>query len=156
MTTVGVTGHQNIPSDAYAFIEAQIKNLLSGEPSLVGVSSLAVGADQLFAKIVLRLGGRLCVVLPSKRYEETFSGHGLGSFNRLLQKADEVTVLPNPSPTEAAFFAAGRTIVDQSDVLCAVWDGAEARGLGGAGDVVSYARETLKQVVVIWPSGVVR
>jgi hypothetical protein len=52
---------------------------------------------------------------------------------------------------ESAFFAAGRYIVEQCDLLIAVWDGQPSKGLGGTGDVVAYARGVNRQVVVLDP-----
>ncbi|MCA1708813.1 MAG: hypothetical protein LC808_38260, partial [Actinobacteria bacterium] len=60
------------------------------------------------------------------------------------------------SPSEDAFFAAGRRVVDLSDVVVAVWDGMEAKGKGGTGDVVTYARDNGIPVVVAWPKGMSR
>jgi hypothetical protein len=55
------------------------------------------------------------------------------------------------SPSEQAFWTAGRQIVDGSDLLIAIWDGQEARGLGGTGDVVSYALDAGHAVLHIDP-----
>lgn len=38
-----------------------------------------------------------------------------------------------------------------SDFIIAVWNGKEARGLGGTGDIVKYANQTLKEVIHIDP-----
>jgi hypothetical protein len=46
--------------------------------------------------------------------------------------------------------------VDRSDVLLAVWDGQPARGPGGTGDVVAYARARGTPVEVVWPAGAAR
>jgi hypothetical protein len=46
--------------------------------------------------------------------------------------------------------------VDRSDVLLAVWDGRPARGFGGTGDVVAYARRRGVPVEVVWPRGAER
>jgi len=45
----------------------------------------------------------------------------------------------------------GRWVVDHSDHLVAVWDGMAARGPGGTGDVVAYARERGHPVTVVTP-----
>ena len=42
-------------------------------------------------------------------------------------------------------------MVDHSELLIAVWDGKPAAGLGGTGDVVSYARQSGKHVYQIDP-----
>lgn len=154
---VGATGHQKLPGAALSTITAGIRNELSGVQDLCGVCSLAVGADQLFAEQVLALKGRLVVVVPSKNYETTFTEDAdLASYRRLLDSAREVVQMDFAQSSEEAFYAAGQKVVDLSERLVAVWDGEVSRGLGGTADIVRYAREHDKPVVVVWPEGVVR
>lgn len=158
MTTIGVTGHQDIPSEALAFAKSGIAEVIgrsSEQP--IGVSSLAAGADQLFADTLLKAGGRLHVVIPCHGYEKTFSGPtNLDCFLDLLKKADVIETLDNPDPSEEAFLEAGHRVVDLSDLLVAVWDGKVAKGKGGTADVVNYAHECDREVVILWPAGVTR
>jgi hypothetical protein len=155
---VGITGHQSIPDAAFAFVEKGIEQVLRRFSSeFTGVSSLAAGADQLFAETVLRMGGRLHVVIPCDNYETTFvDSHALDLFRHLLSKAEMVEKLNHAHPSETAFLDAGHRVVKISQVLVAVWDGREARGKGGTADIVHYARARGTEVVVVWPSGISR
>jgi hypothetical protein len=124
---------------------------------LVGVTSLAAGADQVFAEEVLASGGSLYVVVPSRRYERSFdSPRALAAFERFLAAAKEIEHLDFHEPSETAYLAAGKRVVDLSDFLVAVWDGQPAKGLGGTADIVDYAQRCGKDVRVIWPTGVQR
>lgn len=157
MTVVGVTGHQYIPTEATAHVASRIGEVLQAHHrDLVGVCSLAAGADQLFAQAILDVGGALHVVVPCDGYEETFSGADLVKFRKLLEAAEQVEILGNPEPTEKAFLEAGRRVADLCDVLVAVWDGEPARGLGGTADVVDYAKAVGRETVIVWPPGVKR
>jgi hypothetical protein len=158
VTALGVTGHQAIPPDACELVVGALRDILSeADPPLYAVTSLAAGADQLFATELLRTGGLLHVIVPSRNYERTFtSKEDLASFRSLLAAAHTVTSLDYPQPTEEAFLAAGRSVVDNCEMLIAVWDGKPAKGLGGTADVVRYARETGKSVSVVWPDGIGR
>lgn len=157
MTVVGVTGHQHIPPEAAAHITFGIDNVLrSSRGGLIGVCSLAAGADQLFARSVLDAGGALHVIVPCERYEATFRGADLLRFWELLGDAERVETLRHPEPTEEAFLSAGCRVADLCEVLVAVWDGEPARGLGGTADVVDYARAKGREIVIIWPPGVKR
>lgn len=158
MTIIGCTGHQQMPTEARRHAGRQMRLLLASvEPPIVGVSSLAAGADQMFARAVREQGGRLQVVIPSDGYESTFSeAEELRSYLQLLAEATTVATLSFPEPSEAAFLAAGHAVVDECDVLYAVWDGQPARGLGGSADVVGYARSRGKAIQVIWPEGISR
>jgi hypothetical protein len=122
-----------------------------------GVSSLASGADQLFAKIVVRMGAELHAVIPCAKYESTFfDKRALNQYHKLLQHAGKVEVLNHKDPSQSAFLHAGHRVVDLSQMVVAVWDGLNARGKGGTADIVRYAQEQAKEVVVVWPSGVSR
>jgi len=157
---IGVTGHQQIPLEAIPLIQARLDEALDeaeADGEVTGVTSLAAGADQLFAAAVLARGGRLHVVLPSARYEASFAAaEDLARFRTFLQKAASVETLGYPVPSDAAYLAAGRQVVNTADVLLAVWDGQPARGDGGTGDIVSYARSRHVPVTVIWPDGMRR
>ena len=156
MTVIGCTGHQTLTvatqtavADA---VSARLRVLDDG--NLEGVCSLAVGADQIFARALLAVGGRLRVVIPCAGYTSTFTtDEARGSYVELLASSTSSEELPYPSPTEEAFMAAGRVVTDRSDLLLAVWDGAPAAGLGGTADVIRYAKEHRKAVEIVWPKG---
>jgi hypothetical protein len=158
VTALGVTGHQTIPPGARELVVGAIRDVLhEAEAPLCAVTSLAAGADQLVATELLRTGGRLHVIVPSRNYERTFAcKEDLASFRSLLKAAHTVTRLDYPQPSEEAFLAAGRSVVDNCEMLIAVWDGKPAKGLGGTADVVRYARETGKTVSIVWPDGIGR
>jgi hypothetical protein len=159
MTKLGITGHQLIPDAAREFVVDALKRKIeraSPASSLWGLTSLAVGADQLFAGMVIRAGGNLHVIIPSRGYEVTFRNDGLTRYHTLLTAATKVERLDFDEPTEEAFFAAGRRIVESCEILLAVWDGEPSRGLGGTADVVEYARSSGRPVEIIWPAGVAR
>jgi hypothetical protein len=155
---VGITGHQRIPADAVGFVIARIVAMLedAGRP-LTGVSSLAAGADQIFAQAVLNAGGRLRVVVPCANYETAFADEaGRQEYARLLAAASSIETLPHPAPSAAAFLEAGQRVVDLSQLLIAVWDGEAPTGAGGTADVMQYARERGIEIVVVWPAGAAR
>lgn len=158
LTTFGATGHQEIPLAARARIVQSVRDAIAraAEPVSV-ITSLAAGADQLVAQEMLAAGGALLVVTPCKGYERTFSNSSNRSrFEAVMRRASDVERLDFAEPSEDAFWAAGRRVVDRCDVLLAIWDGAPARGLGGTADVVRYAREQDVRVQVLWPDGITR
>jgi hypothetical protein len=154
---IGITGHQGLNASTARAVTQALAAELSKVDSLCGIGSLAEGADQLFAEEILRQGGSLVAVIPSARYETSFSGQkALDTYRRLLGRADEVVELTYDSPGEEAYWAAGKEVVSRSDRMLAVWDGRPAGGLGGTADVVAFARSANKPVDVIWPPGAAR
>lgn len=158
MTTLGATGHQTIPRAARGPVARGVRSAIrSSVPPLRVITSLAAGADQLVAEEVLAAGGRLDVVLPCHRYERAFAGAAhVRHYRQLLGRAADVESLDYDEPTEEAFWAAGKRVVERCDLLLAVWDGAPSHGLGGTADVVGYARQLKVAVRIIWAPGVSR
>lgn len=154
---LGITGHQNIPEQGREAIREGLEKILAGTTQVIGVTSLAEGADQLFARLVLEQGGRLHVVVPCYDYEKSFgTSDAVGRFKTLLARAAEIDTLPYTAPSDDAYLAAGQSVVDQSEMLVAVWDGQPAAGKGGTADVVAYARSKNLPVLVVWPPGLRR
>jgi hypothetical protein len=60
-----------------------------------------------------------------------------------------VRVITENGSRDDAYLDCGMATVDGSDVLLAVWDGEPARGKGGTGDVVAYARSLGRPLVLI-------
>ncbi len=149
----GITGHQNIgDADAVAWVEHSLRVLVGTAAIDSGLTSLAVGADQLFARVLRRASLPFVAVLPCDRYADTFeNAEALASYSELLAASSSIHQLPFLEPTEEAFFAAGKWIVDHCDVLVAVWNGLPARGIGGTGDVVGYARDTGRRWIHVHP-----
>lgn len=153
---IGCTGHQGLSPSTRRHVAAAIASLLADEAddTFVGFTSLAEGADQLFAYTLLAAGGQLHVVIPSDGYEQSFtSERARNAYTALLALAADRTKLPFATPNEDAYLAGGHEVADSCDILVAVWDGQEAVGKGGTGDVVAYARGRGLDVRVIWPSG---
>ena len=147
---VGVTGHQRLDNNrGWQSIRAQISSVLSRFPTPVGLSSLAVGADQLFAFELLRHGGSLVAVIPFPDYESGFSPAARDDYLQLVAKASVVIPLPWQGSDAASYANAGKYIVDHCDLLVAVWDGHPALDQGGTGSVVEYALEVGVPVEVL-------
>lgn len=158
MKRIGVTGHRSLPESVLGHVESGLRAVLGGhEGPLEAFSSLAEGADQLFAVIALEYGADLTVVIPSGDYEDAFEdAEALDRYRRLKHRATQEVRMDFTRSTDEAYYAAGTYIADSCDRLVAVWDGQPARGHGGTGEIVAYARALGKPVTVIWREGVSR
>ncbi|ATZ27534.1 hypothetical protein ACFZBM_29140 [Streptomyces lavendulae] len=158
MKRIGVTGHRSIPDELLGHVREGLRAVLRGHQGpLEALSSLADGADQLFADIALECGADLTVVIPSGDYEDTFEDpDALAGYRRLKHRATQEVRMAFARSTDEAYYAAGAYIADSCDRLVAVWDGLPARGHGGTAEIVSYARALGKPVTVIWRAGVTR
>ncbi len=154
MIRVAVSGHRGLPPRTAELVDAAVRAALAGHaPRLVGLSCLADGADQLFARAVLDLGGALEVVVPAERYRDGLPGGAHDEYDALLKQAAVVHRLPFADSTPRAHMAASLAMLDRADELLAVWDGRPARGYGGTADVVAEAGRRGLPVRVVWPPG---
>jgi len=151
---IGITGHQRLKDPTlWSWVRQEFDHVLSSiDLPVIGSTSLAVGADQLFADAILEHGGSLEVIVPFVNYEFTFSeGHDRQEYLRLLASASDQMVLEQFGSDEEAYLAAGQCVVDRVNLLLAVWDGRPAAGLGGTADVVSYALQQGKKLIHLNP-----
>ncbi len=58
---------------------------------------------------------------------------------KLLARANEIIEMEARPSRAEAYQAAGRYILEQSELLITIWDGKQARGRGGTGQIVSEA-----------------
>ena len=118
------------------------------------MSCLARGADQIFARVVLELGGRLEVVLPTSTYrEQKVKPDNRIDFDPLYGRAGCVHTMPFDEAGREAYEAANKALLDTVDRLTAVWDGRPSQGKGGTADTVQQAQQLGKPVDVVWPDG---
>jgi len=149
MVTLGVAGHRFL-SEIDKLTEGidqaldQIERVF-GETPLQVISPLAEGADRLTVqRIFKRPGAQLIVSLPLPQADYIADFKSLESkkeFKMLLAQAEQVFTLP-PAPTrEEAYAALGTYMMEHCDVFLVVWDGKEAQGVGGTGEIASAARQ---------------
>lgn len=147
--TVGVTGHRRLldseriardVNEAFQMIQAAYH-----PKQVILLSPLAEGADRLAVKQWLHHPAvRLVALLPLPidDYMEDFSEpDSKREFRELLQQAEAVITMPPCSERDQAYLNIGQYMIENCDVLLAIWNGQAARGPGGTGDIVQLARE---------------
>src|SRR5207253_2523895 len=115
-------GHQKRPGIDWAWVKERIASELRELPlPIEGFSSLAEGADQIFAEAILEYGGDLKAIIPKPDYEKHFTPTAREKYLALKDLAQTQELEPQFSD-EASFFNAGRYIVDHTNLLLAIWD----------------------------------
>jgi hypothetical protein len=124
------------------------------------VSALAAGADQWIAQEALGIGCELHALLPFHRDEfrhDFAPGPELQGFDALLAQASAVLELDGKvdydnqgqrTPDYRSYQAVGRAVLNQTDLLIAVWDGLPSQGRGGTGQIVDEAVQ--RGIPVVW------
>jgi nucleoside 2-deoxyribosyltransferase len=157
---VGFTGHRGLadPDRISGAIQQVLQRLERAYGPLAAVSSAARGSDTLFVKAAQgrQLPWLLLLPFPREEFRKDFSPEEWSVAETLMRQAVSTHIEP---PAEAnrpagaarndAFLECGIRTVDNCDVLVAVWDGLPARGSGGTGDIVGYARSQKKPMVWI-------
>lgn len=155
MTRIAISGHRGLSPQVEALIDqalrAEVAQYTSGD--LVGISCLADGADQIFARAVVDSGGSLEVVVPAERYRDALPEQAHPGYDELMSHAVRVHHMDHLESTSQSHMDASIEILKHADLLFAVWDGLPARSFGGTADVVSHAQEIGVPVTVIWPEG---
>ncbi len=133
-----------------------------GTSILRAISPLAEGSDRLFAAEALALGYELCCPMPffQAEFEKDFVApaalekDSLADFRKLLDEARTGAGLTkfemdgDRAEAPEAYGAAGRVVLNQTDLLVVVWDGGEPKGRGGT---VHSLHEALRfHVPTIW------
>ena len=153
---VGITGHSNLVPTCIPLVRKGILDVLGQVPTpVVGVTCLAPGADQVFARAVLDSGGEVEVVLPALDYRDRLKPHQVDEYDELRSRATVVSVLPLQFSGRTAYVAANQRMLAGVDLLIAVWDG-QPGGRGGTGEVVEEAQASGVPVEVVWPDGAKR
>jgi hypothetical protein len=154
---IGITGHSNLTDSTAELVAEELRKILTDQPDhLVGVTCLARGADQVFARVVLDLGGALEVVLPAADYRERkVKPDNAADFDSLIAAAS-VHTMPFTESNRDAYMAASEHVLSIVDKMVAVWDGGPSGGHGGTADVVDAARNRGLDVTVVWPEHAAR
>ena len=119
---------------------------------LEAVSSLALGADLLFAEECLAAGVTWRCLLPFPEQEFRNDDFPDGEWSRAeacLARATEVKTVSVMVPRlredrEAAYAACSRSTVQAADLMMFVWDGRPAGGPGGTGEAWHEAERANK------------
>ena len=153
---LGVTGHRKTlqKDKLIKNVQNEVTNLSNSFLFKSIISPLADGADRIVTKILIDdFDSVLIVPLPFEKdeYKKDFSEDSKKEFDSNLEQAYscyEVDSLEKNS-REGCYFNVGKEVVDQCDILIALWDGKLAKGVGGTGDIVKYAIEIGKAILHI-------
>lgn len=158
--TLGMSGHRRLPDEAAAraAVRTEIASLQAAatqmQARLVAVSSIALGADLIFAEECLAAGILWKCLLPFPKEEfrkDDFTDTDWDRVQQCMAKAYGVEILsadvpPNMQARNAAYLDCGHRTVEAADVMLLVWNGQPAAGTGGTGDMWDYARTLNKPV----------
>ena len=153
---LGVTSHRDLVDEDLPYLRGVLANAIGGlraafpDLSLLLLSPLAEGGDQLAADVALGAGARLFVPLPMPvdLYLQDFTDAEaalrlrwlLGQATSVeLASGDELDALHAPGLwRDRQYLAAGLHVANHCHLLLALWDGSAEGGTGGTAEIVRY------------------
>jgi hypothetical protein len=144
MIRIGVAGHRWIAPEAVSVASVQCSAILQRARAhwgaVLALSATAEGADAFFAEAAVSLGIPLEIVRPFDEYAADFTTRDARErYERLRAAARLETRLAFDRRSIEAYVAGMQWIVENSDILVAVWDGRAALGAGGTAHAVDQA-----------------
>lgn len=112
------------------------------------ISGMALGADTLFAKAVIRMKRmgwpvKLIAAVPFAGQESRWNAGAKAEFHRILQEADQTVTVSEGSYAPWKMQVRNEWMVNHSDFVLAIWEGTQK---GGTWNCIKYATSKGKQV----------
>lgn len=152
-TTIGFTGHREIKDAATVIkgINDALDRIASLRNPIAGVSSAASGSDTLFLEEINKRNIPFFLLLPFHRsqFKKDFTPTDWQRVEPILAKALNIEELGDSENTDEAYMETGIRVVNQADIIIAVWNCMSARGMGGTAEVIEYARKLGKPIIII-------
>lgn len=141
MSVIAATGHR--PNKLGGYGEAAADRLFrlakwylnDTMPDRV-ISGMALGWDQAFARAAAHLRIPFTAAVPFRGQDGTWPPASRAAYSTLLALADAVVVVSDGGYSGRKMMLRNQWMVDNCDVLCAVWDGSA----GGTSACVGYAK----------------
>jgi hypothetical protein len=162
--SIGVVGHRlnRIPEQARLEVMVRIRDVLKQLSNAADaalehhqaffadhcatvtlVSGLAEGADRMAAQAAIEQDLALTAIVPFTvdSYEQDFEEQSSrAEYRELTRKATKVLALCGDRKRKPrAYEIAGLTLIDNSDIILAIWDGRTSAGRGGTTELIECA-----------------
>ena len=150
----GYNIHHNKYRDLFKILYLTVVNSVAGEREVKLISGMALGVDTVAAYVAIVMKGKglpvtLEAAVPCKGQERLWPQESQDRYHDILKQADIVTVLEEKY-SAAAMQCRNEYMVDNSDLVIAIWDGTP----GGTSNCVRYARSKNKQIIIINPKDI--
>lgn len=153
---IAITGHRNIDQSLYpcSIIQEACGKILQNFPaySYTVFSCLAEGADRFLVRHLLSFNDTaLTVILPLEETDyiiDFVSDKSRDEYYVLKQLARSIIKVPRVMQRPHAYRLANQYMLDQCQLVFAIWDGKSPRGIGGTAEMIYLARR--KQLPIIW------
>lgn len=154
---ISATGHRpskiggyKLSNPTYNKICRAIEGLLSDLKPEKCLSGMALGADQYFASVCLKLKIPLVTVIPFEGQELNWPEDSQKTYRLLRRLASEEIIVSQGGYTVAKMQVRNKYLVDHCDKLIAVFNQADTSG--GTFNCIEYAKSIGKEICLIDPT----
>ena len=151
---LGFTGHRRVENEekvAQALQEVIAALQEDFGADMIGRSSVASGADTLFAEACLAANLKWVALLPfpEAEFKKDFNAVDWKRARAVLDRAERIETLSDTAERPEGYLHCGLATVDGADVMVALWNGKVSRGRGGTAEIVEHARRVQKPLVLM-------
>ena len=149
---VAVSGHRPSTLDVdydeiHEPIFNKLKELLKELKPEKAITGMALGTDTYAALACIELNIPFMAAIPFIAQYNVWPDECKRAYYKILDKASEIKVISGGSYADWKYQKRNEFMVDNSDLLIAVFDGSE----GGTSNCVDYALKNNKKVIIINP-----
>ena len=157
-----ITGHRpdklygyNLNDPRYKELFKLFKELLIENNCTEAITGMALGADILFALVVIQLkcegyNIKLHCAIPCKNHSKLWNKDSQVLYNNILKNADIVKLVSDEEYKPYLMQKRNEYMVDNADKVIAVWDGSKS----GTYNCIKYAKKQNKEIIVINPNDI--
>lgn len=142
--TIALTGHRpnklwgyNMSLPQYAIVKQALKDALDKACASTVISGMALGFDQIGARVALETGRKLIASVPFSGQEGNWPKTSQDEYKRLLSLAAETVTVCDGNYAPWKMLRRDMWMVDHADLVIALWNGSDS----GTGHTVRYALE---------------
>lgn len=156
MTIIAITGHRpssinksyNLEHDNWNWTRQELRAAFELHDADRVITGMALGVDQLAAQVAIAEGIPFTAAIPFDGQEGRWPEESQELYNDLLLAADDVVFVSEPPYAAWKLHKRNEWMIDNSDMLVAVWNGDKK---GGTANAVRYGLKTFEQVWRIDP-----
>lgn len=154
---IAITGHRpnklgndyNLTSPLLKKIESKLQSIIDDKKPTLLITGMALGIDTLWAKLAIKNNIPFIAAIPCEGHESRWPDSSKKIYYEILTNPlCTIHYVSEEAYTNCCMQKRNEYMVDECDLLIAVWDGTA----GGTYNCVKYAKEQKREIIRIKPN----